>query len=123
MWAIVDKVFALADELPATDRRDNDARAARGSRMEAPARAGDDQALRYLALSRHLRSHPTRRKSPSIVETGLNPSRVLASLAERGLVARDGVKGGGGACLTPEGRAVVAMLRVGPSCDETKQRD
>lgn len=118
VWAIVDRIYALSPGMQDRHRAATEAQAASTASIRERAAQGDDRAALYLSLTRGLvRTRPsprTRRASPfSITETRLNPSRVLASLARRGLVSREPVRGGGTAGLTDEGRRIAASLSVG----------
>lgn len=123
VWAIVDHAYAVSPEMRARHQAWTEAHERREAAIREKAAAGDDRAQLYLSLGRALRrgrpSPRTRRTSPSwVTETEFNPSRVLASLARRGLVKRNAVKGGGAAGLTDAGREAAAVLSVGSSCAE-----
>jgi hypothetical protein len=108
VWAIVERAYALSPDLQRVEQERQQRSAAHQRWWEEKAAAGNSDAKLYLASGRSLRRgalSPRRRRSfPSWVEAALNPSRTLAALADRGLVQRYAVKGGGAAALTEEGR-------------------
>ena len=115
VWAIVDRAYSLSQEMQDRERERREAHERQNQRIRDRAAAGDEKASLYLALGQGLRRthrHPrARRTSPWWeAEVNFNPSRVLASLARRGLVDRRAVQGGGSAGLTEEGRALARSL-------------
>lgn len=118
VWVVVDRVYALSPEMQERKAVQEERSAAEHARIQAMADAGDDRAKLYLGLTRSLRrtrrAPRRRRTSPwNITETAFNPSRVIAALERRGLVARNAVQGGGSVKLTDQGRQIAASLSVG----------
>lgn len=121
VWVIVDRAFALSPDMQSRQQAATEASAAREAALRKRAAEGDDRAALYLGLTRSLRrtrlAPRARRTTPFWITEGcFNPSRVLASLQRRGLVARTAVKGGGSAGLTDAGRLIASQLSVGSSC-------
>lgn len=125
VWAIVDRAYSLSPQMQARERAADEASAERAASIRERAAQGDERAATLLMLTLRLgrsrRGPRARRTTPFwLTETTLNPSRVLAGLARRGLVTRTPIKGGGAAGLTDAGRSVAAGLSVGTSCAETQ---
>lgn len=119
-YAIVERVYAMSQPMQDREHGLTVARAGMAANIRERAEQGGDRAAPYLTLTRGLqRSTPSphqRRTTPFwLTETGVNPSRVLASLARRGLVSRKAIRGGGSVGLTDEGRSVARLLSVGTS--------
>lgn len=125
VWAIVDRAYSLSPQMQARERAAAEASAQRAAALRERAGQGDERASTLLMLTASLRRSRrvprARRTTPFwLTEGALNPSRILAGLAQRGLVARTAIKGGGSAGLTDAGRAVAASLSVGTSCPKTQ---
>lgn len=125
VWAIVDRAYSLSPQMQARERAASEASARRAAAIRERAAQGDERAATLLALTAGLglsrRGPRARRTTPFwLAEGTLNPSRVLAGLARRGLIARTPIKGGGSAGLTDAGRSVTSRLSVGTSCAEAQ---
>lgn len=107
--AVMEQAFALSTELQEIERRRNEAAAASDARIKQLALEGDQRAKLLMSLTRALgvhrrwdvgEHHDRKRRAPEWLEHHLNPSRTLALLERRGLVARIT----GGVRLTEAGR-------------------
>lgn len=123
---IARRCWDLSPDLQARAQvHEDECRAAREAvlvRMKAEAEAGNSLAREWLVLDRSLSAHAVGRRYrgrsverdiPSFLESRLNPSRALASLAGRKLVWRRNRRGGGWAALTDEGRRAGRRVLAG----------
>jgi hypothetical protein len=110
VWAIVERAWELSPDLRQRHQDNLDRSAASHAQLQRDADEGDTVARELITLGSIIRSwrrrprRMQRRQFPSIVEEALNPSRTLLSLASRGLVIRNALRGGGYAGLTALGR-------------------
>lgn len=107
VWAVLKEAFALSEQMQRL-KADREREAAEFWRkLQGEADAGDERAKIMLMLrisihgSRSRRGRKNQRGESALVEA-INPSRIFAQLAKRGLVDR----GRGVIGLTAEGRAV-----------------
>jgi hypothetical protein len=107
VWAVLKEIFVLSDQLQRLKARRERRSAKFWQRLEEQADAGDERAKTMLMLGASIRGSRSRRgrknqRGESELVEAINPSRIFARLAERGLVDRAwGVVG-----LTEAGRAI-----------------